>query len=90
MSQTATANQMPAGEAPKSPPGSDENQSRTVHVPVPAWVYWHVRAMALQSRLPFKVYMGRFLAEARAYPPESSGTPRVVDQPARCDQEERR
>ena len=40
---------------------------RVLHAIVPEPVFWHVKAMAFKSRLPFKVYLARFLAEAKEY-----------------------
>jgi hypothetical protein len=47
----ATKRQTPAGH-------------RVLHVVVPEPVFWHVKAMALKSQLPLKLYLARFLAEA--------------------------
>jgi hypothetical protein len=45
-----------------------------LNVPLPEAVYWHARTVAVQSRLPFKCYLARFLAEARPYPPPDEET----------------
>lgn len=51
-------------------PNQGTKGTRALHVPIPEETYWHLREMALQSRLPFKQYMARFLEEAWPYKPE--------------------
>ena len=71
MSQTCDPRVTPEERADPAGPAPNGTKMRALNVPVPEEVYWHVRAMALRSRLPFKKYMARFLAEAWPFPPDA-------------------
>ncbi len=63
--QLQECDENPTGTATDTP-----TPTRTISVEVPAWVYWHVRKCAMESRLSMKEYMARFCGEAFDYPQE--------------------
>jgi hypothetical protein len=72
MSEAAHSGVVPAAVRDTPPP--ERPKTQVLNAPLPEGVYWHVRAMAIQSRLPVKVYLARLLAEAWPYPPPDEET----------------
>ncbi len=47
-------------------------RTRILNAPIPEPVYWLLRQNALASRLSFKAYLARCLADTKPYPPQAS------------------
>ncbi len=57
-----------------TPPDADgkEHRTRILNAPIPEPIYWRLRDNALASRLSFRAYLAKYLAESKAYPPKAT------------------